>query len=155
MLLLCWIDHFLDSRAEICQIFHCFFGKSMTPKRHPKINWPLGEGRTRGFRVYYTNQRCSVWGIRGGEIWRNLGSQTGPNPTTCWRPYRCEYTGSLQNSEVNHCRARIVLGWGTAREVLRVLLAFWKSRNRFLCLPPSFWYEHFSKGGRLISKNWK
>ena len=40
-----------------------------------------------------------------------------------WRPYRCEYTGSLQNSEVNRSRARIVLRWGTAREVLRVLPA--------------------------------
>ena len=41
MLLLCWFDHFLDSRAEICQIFCFFFGKSMTPKRHSEINWPL------------------------------------------------------------------------------------------------------------------
>ena len=41
MLLLCWFDHFLDSRAEICQIFRWFFGKSMTPKRHSEINWPL------------------------------------------------------------------------------------------------------------------
>ena len=39
MLLLCWFDHFLDSRAEICQIFRWFFGKSMTPKRHSEINW--------------------------------------------------------------------------------------------------------------------
>ena len=22
-----WFDHFLDSGAEICHIFHCFFGK--------------------------------------------------------------------------------------------------------------------------------
>ena len=29
--------------AEICQIFRCFFGKSMTPKRHSEINWPLGK----------------------------------------------------------------------------------------------------------------
>ena len=42
----------------------------------------------------------------------------------CQRPYRNEYTGSLPNSEVNRCRARSVLGWGTAWEVLRVLLAF-------------------------------
>ena len=40
-----------------------------------------------------------------------------------WRPYRDECTGSLQNSEVNRRRARIVLRWGTAREVLRVLPA--------------------------------
>ena len=40
-----------------------------------------------------------------------------------WRPYRDEYTRSLQNSEVNRRRARIVLRWGTAREVLRVLPA--------------------------------
>lgn len=40
------------------------------------------------------------------------------------RPYCVENTGSLPNSEVKHRKARIVLGWVTAREVLRVLLAF-------------------------------
>ena len=39
------------------------------------------------------------------------------------RPYRVECTGSLPNSEVKRRRARLVLGWGTAREDLRVLLA--------------------------------
>ena len=41
-----------------------------------------------------------------------------------WRPYRVECTGSLPTSEVKRRRARLVLGWGTAREVLRVLSAF-------------------------------
>ena len=41
-----------------------------------------------------------------------------------WRPYRVEYTGSLPTSEVKRRRARLVLGWGTAREDLRVLPAF-------------------------------
>ena len=41
VLLLCWSDHFLDSRAEICQIFRWFFGKYMAPKRHSEFNWPL------------------------------------------------------------------------------------------------------------------
>ena len=45
MLLLCWFDQYLDSRAEICQSFRCFFGKSMTPKRHSEINWPLQVGQ--------------------------------------------------------------------------------------------------------------
>ena len=54
------------------------------------------------------------------------------NTTIRWRPYRCEYTGSLQNSEVNRSRARIVLRWGTAREVLRVLLALFISVDRLL-----------------------
>ena len=40
------------------------------------------------------------------------------------RPYRVECTGSLQTSEVKRRRARLVLGWGTAREDLRVLSAF-------------------------------
>ena len=40
------------------------------------------------------------------------------------RPYRIEYTGSLPNSAVKRCRARLVLGWGTAWESLWVLLAF-------------------------------
>ena len=41
-----------------------------------------------------------------------------------WRPYRVECTGSLPNSEVKRRRARLVLGWGTAREDLRVPPAF-------------------------------
>ena len=41
-----------------------------------------------------------------------------------WRPYRVECTGSLSTSEVKRHRARLVLGWGTAWEHLRVLPAF-------------------------------
>ena len=40
------------------------------------------------------------------------------------RPYCVEYTRSHPNSEVKQRKARSVLGWGTAWEVLRVLLAF-------------------------------
>jgi hypothetical protein len=40
------------------------------------------------------------------------------------RPYCVEYTGSHPNSEVKRHRARLVLGWGTAWEHLRVLTAF-------------------------------
>ena len=40
------------------------------------------------------------------------------------RPYFVEYTRSHPNSEVKQRKARSVLGWGTAREALRVLLAF-------------------------------
>ena len=32
---------FLDSRAEICQIFRGIFGKSKFSKGHSEINWPL------------------------------------------------------------------------------------------------------------------
>ena len=39
------------------------------------------------------------------------------------RPYRVECTGSLSTSEVKQHRARLVLGWGTAWEDLRVLSA--------------------------------
>ena len=41
------------------------------------------------------------------------------------RPYRVECTGSLLTSEVKRRRARLVLGWGTAREDLRVLSAIY------------------------------
>ena len=41
MFILCWFDHFLDSWAEICQIFRWFFGKFKKSKRHSEINWPL------------------------------------------------------------------------------------------------------------------
>ena len=36
-----WFDHFLDSRAEICQIFRWFFVKFKRSKEHSEINWPL------------------------------------------------------------------------------------------------------------------
>ena len=39
------------------------------------------------------------------------------------RPYRDELTGALSTSEGKRHRARLVLGWGTAREVFRVLSA--------------------------------
>ena len=41
----------------------------------------------------------------------------------CCRPYHVECTGSLPTSEVKRHRARLVLGWGTAWEDLRVLPA--------------------------------
>ena len=52
------------------------------------------------------------------------------------RPYRVECTGSLSTSEVKQHRARLVLGWGTAWEDLRVLSAFstnssWPSSRSF------------------------
>ena len=73
--------------------------------------------------------------------WARLGAhdKTGPaamsvffvwvyrlfqTPVNRWRPYRVEHTGSLLTSEVKRRRARLVLGWGTAREDLRVLPAF-------------------------------
>ena len=49
-----------------------------------------------------------------------------------WRPYRVEYTGSLLTSEVKRRRARLVLGWGTAQEDLRVVSAF--TTARFGCI---------------------
>ena len=42
------------------------------------------------------------------------------------RPYSVEHTRSHLNSEVKQPKARSVLGWGTAWEVLRVLLAFYQ-----------------------------
>ena len=46
----------------------------------------------------------------------------------CWQPYHVECTGSLLTSEVKRHRARLVLGWGTAWEDLRVLSAFSPAR---------------------------
>ena len=59
MLLLCWFDHFLDSRAEICQIFRWLFGKSMTPKRHSAINWPLSSSATKWYSNSILKYKCS------------------------------------------------------------------------------------------------
>ena len=52
----------------------------------------------------------------------------------CWRPYRIECTGSLLTSEVKRRRARLVLGWGTAWEDLRVLPAFANHRAHMHCI---------------------
>ena len=68
------------------------------------------------------------------DFWPSFGPKSTRTCPYRWRPYRNEYTGSLQNSEVNRCRARIVLRWGTAREVLRVLPAlFGFSRGLSSC----------------------
>ena len=82
----------------------------------------------------------TMWfrGSRSGErndclpSWRRFwdggvggpGSLLGRWVVHRWRPYRVECTGSLPTSEVKRRRARLVLGWGTAREDLRVLPAF-------------------------------
>ena len=67
----------------------------------------------------------------------HFGHLSQPEPAFHFRrrPYRVECTGSLPTSEVKRRRARLVLGWGTAREVLRVLTAF-ASRRVVFCIPP-------------------
>ena len=62
-------------------------------------------------------------------VWVSCGWSVRPLPALCcvvlrWRPYRVECTGSLPTSEVKRRKARLVLGWGTAWEDLRVLSAF-------------------------------
>ena len=70
---------------------------------------------------------------------RKFGSNTFVTDVCCQRPYCVEYTRSHPNSEVKRRKARSVLGWGTAREALRVLLAFFL---RF-SMPFIFWSEMF------------
>ena len=43
MPLFCWFHHFLDSRAETCQIFCWYFGPNDDTKGHFEINWPLSD----------------------------------------------------------------------------------------------------------------
>ena len=52
------------------------------------------------------------------------------------RPYCAECTRSHPNSEVKQRKARIVLGWGTAWEVLRVPLAFIFPQKNTTKTPP-------------------
>ena len=67
------------------------------------------------------------------DAWRRMPPPPIPRPpghlpseAHCrWRPYRVECTGSLSTSKVKRHRARLVLGWGTAWEHLRVLSAYW------------------------------
>ena len=59
-------------------------------------------------------------------VWSSVYVCFGPVPARR-RPYHVECTGSLLTSEVKRHRARLVLGWGTAWEDLRVLTAFYLS----------------------------
>ena len=59
------------------------------------------------------------------------------------RPYFVEHTRSHPNSEVKRRKARSVLGWGTAREALRVLLAF--------CRKLLFPFESFEVGTPAVT----
>ena len=54
--------------------------------------------------------------------WSDLYASWSLTGIPC-RPYRDERTGSFSTSEGKRHRARLVLGWGTAREVFRVLSA--------------------------------
>ena len=74
---------------------------------------------------------------RSGQTWCHLGR----GRVFRQRPYSVEYTRSHPNSEVKRRKARSVLGWGTAREALRVLLAF------CFCFQLSLF--HFSVGSHL------
>jgi hypothetical protein len=70
-------------------------------------------GDRRAFAEWYVANmaRHTTWMLRGDRIRR--------------RPYRVECTGSLLTSEVKRRRAPLVLGWGTAREVVTVLSAIY------------------------------
>jgi hypothetical protein len=52
------------------------------------------------------------------------------------RPYRAECTGSLLTSKVKRRTARLLLGWGAAREDFRVLSAIY-----ILCTQKKFVLE--------------
>ena len=80
-----------------------------------------------GFAVLPASRACSLCLGRGG-LHHKVSLLL--RYTFRWRPYRVECAGSLPTSEVKRRRARLVLGWGTAREDLRVLPAL---RARSLC----------------------
>ena len=79
--------------------------------------------RFRDGRLGGTNDCSVAWRRFGDERVGWFGSLVGRWVVHRWRPYRVECTGSLPTSEVKRRRARLVLGWGTAREDLRVLPA--------------------------------
>ena len=68
---------------------------------------------------------CRLPGLVAFNVAQVCGRVSGWPCVICrWRPYRVECTGSLPTSEVKRRRARLVLGWETSREDLRVLPAF-------------------------------
>ena len=91
------------------ELFFIFFSKSLGwGDFHTRI-WDWAD-------FYQEGPSCTAKATSEGMF---LG-----RPICRQRPYRVECTGSLPNSEVKRRRARLVLGWGTAREDLRVPLAF-------------------------------
>ena len=70
------------------------------------------------------------------------------------RPYRVECTGSLSTSEVKQHRARLVLGWGTAWEDLRVLSAFSSFTGQVAKSSPSFGDFVTQKGAASAEQLW-
>ena len=91
------------------------------------------------------------------ESLRNCTSSNVCNVYICkhairWRPYRVECTGSLPTSEVKRRRARLVLGWGTAREDLRVLPAFRSCAVG--CLVHRYVYRHPTAAARVGRVCW-
>ena len=75
---------FLDSRAEICQIFRGIFGKSKISKEHSEIIWPLErpERPQKGDESMYALQTAyPIWllvVVKFCPNW-NLNSQTSNN----------------------------------------------------------------------------
>ena len=67
--------------------------------------------------------RSLLWTVTFGQP-HSLSDWFVVSSFGCSRPYHSEYARSHSNSEANRCRARLVLGWGTAWEDLRVLCAF-------------------------------
>ena len=80
--------------------------------------------RFRDGRLGGTNDCSVAWRRLRDERVSWFGSLVGRWIVLRWGPYRAKCTGSLPTSEVKQRRARSVLGWGTAWEVLRVLSAF-------------------------------
>ena len=88
-----------------------------------RLAWPLRKDDTHKSRSVYNffatadlkpDNAATLMNVYGWLQWLFF----------CWRPYQVECTGSLSTSEVKRLRARLVLGWGTAWEDLRVLSAF-------------------------------
>ena len=90
----------------------------------PSVANPYGVTILQSYSLLHTADDCHLMGAFSMPV-GGIGSRC------CWfdeafrqRPYFVEYTRSHPNSEVKRRKARSVLGWGTAREALRVLLAF-------------------------------
>ena len=88
--LFCWFDHFLYSRAEICQIFRWFFGKFKISKRHSEINWPLAHRQKKS--VFYGVS----WNIRADYKWHTKHWHVQTNSIISmlqyWKPKKCSKT---------------------------------------------------------------
>ena len=101
-----WLDHFLDSRAEIHQIFALsFFSENWRHQSHSEINWPLKSAEKHWnfwqVKQAWSKDRVKIWTDFRTVYWKRLKT----SPHTCDHILRYFF---VWKKIVTHCCNKIV-----------------------------------------------